>query len=307
MASYYDNTFVLQSMAFQQKHTMHPIFDSAHLNCPKNLENRVASPSLQYPGSHDDLLKLEDDITRAHHVEVNLPSMWSNVPQNMNVRSYSHDYFPMATSSNQTLSTELLLFDEDYQMGHKSQYSVDSAVSMSPPSMVSASSAKSNLRKIVKPRIATLYWEEEQTTCYQVRAHNVVVSRRENDNYINGTKLLNVTGMTRGKRDGMLKIEKGRLVVRNGSMNLKGVWIPFNRAIEIARNEGVDHLLYPLFVENILDFFRNHGQELRQDAMLDGDEEGEHSDNRARTSGVSGHRSQSSQSSQGCHGSRMFY
>lgn len=41
---------------------------------------------------------------------------------------------------------------------------------------------------------------------------------------VNGTKLLNVTGMSRGKRDGILKNEKGRVVVKVGAMHLKGVW-----------------------------------------------------------------------------------
>lgn len=152
---------------------------------------------------------------------------------------------------------------------HLSHNSVGSILSLS--STVSAS--KSTPRKITKPRIATTYWESEKTTCYQVQAHKVVVSRRENDDYVNGTKLLNVTGMTRGKRDGLLKTEKGRVVIRNGPMNLKGVWIPFHRASEIARNEGVDKLLYPLFVDQIRDFFREHGQELRQEPSLDTDGE----------------------------------
>lgn len=41
---------------------------------------------------------------------------------------------------------------------------------------------------------------------------------------INGTKLLNVAGMSRGKRDGILKSEKQRNVVKVGAMHLKGVW-----------------------------------------------------------------------------------
>lgn len=41
---------------------------------------------------------------------------------------------------------------------------------------------------------------------------------------INGTKLLNVAGMTRGRRDGILKSEKVRHVVKIGPMHLKGVW-----------------------------------------------------------------------------------
>lgn len=42
---------------------------------------------------------------------------------------------------------------------------------------------------------------------------------------INGTKLLNVAGMTRGRRDGILKSEKVRHVVKIGPMHLKGVWL----------------------------------------------------------------------------------
>lgn len=45
---------------------------------------------------------------------------------------------------------------------------------------------------------------------------------------INGTKLLNVTGMSRGKRDGILKNEKVRVVVKVGPMHLKGVWYEKN-------------------------------------------------------------------------------
>ena len=44
------------------------------------------------------------------------------------------------------------------------------------------------------------------------------------NHFINGTKLLNVAGMTRGRRDGILKSEKTRSVVKIGPMHLKGVW-----------------------------------------------------------------------------------
>ena len=45
------------------------------------------------------------------------------------------------------------------------------------------------------------------------------------DNYmINGTKLLNVAGMTRGRRDHLLKFENTRHVVRTGLIHLTGVW-----------------------------------------------------------------------------------
>lgn len=118
---------------------------------------------------------------------------------------------------------------------------------------------------IVKPRIATRRWEEERTNCYQVRVNEILVSRREDNNYINCTKLLNVTGMSRGKRDGILKTEKVKDVVKVGTMNLKGVWIPFDRAYEIARNEGVDELLQPLFVRNIKEYFLTEGYKLKNE------------------------------------------
>jgi enhanced filamentous growth protein 1 len=68
---------------------------------------------------------------------------------------------------------------------------------------------------------------------------------------INGTKLLNVAGMTRGRRDGILKSEKVRHVVKIGPMHLKGVWIPFDRALDFANREKITDLLYPLFVHDI--------------------------------------------------------
>jgi len=68
---------------------------------------------------------------------------------------------------------------------------------------------------------------------------------------INGTKLLNVAGMTRGRRDGILKAEKNKKVVKIGPMHLKGVWIPFDRALILANQEKITEKLYPLFVHNI--------------------------------------------------------
>lgn len=120
----------------------------------------------------------------------------------------------------------------------------------------------------VKPRVFTTFWEDQKTVCYQVEAHGILVSRREDTNYINGTKLLNVAGMTRGKRDGILKTERTKSVVKVGTMNLKGVWIPFERAAEIARNDGIDGLLYPLFVKDLKTFFKDKGSTLTNDNYI---------------------------------------
>ncbi|MCJ1321237.1 hypothetical protein MMC15_006581 [Xylographa vitiligo] len=103
----------------------------------------------------------------------------------------------------------------------------------------------------MKPRVTATLWEDEGSLCFQVEAKGVCVARREDNHMINGTKLLNVAGMTRGRRDGILKSEKLRHVVKIGPMHLKGVWIPFERALDFANREKITELLYPLFVHNI--------------------------------------------------------
>ncbi|KAL1650492.1 hypothetical protein SLS61_005957 [Didymella pomorum] len=103
----------------------------------------------------------------------------------------------------------------------------------------------------MKPRVTATLWEDEGSLCFQVEAKGVCVARREDNHMINGTKLLNVAGMTRGRRDGILKSEKTRHVVKIGPMHLKGVWIPFERALEFANKEKITESLYPLFVHDI--------------------------------------------------------
>ncbi|CAO3656058.1 unnamed protein product [Mucor fragilis] len=101
-----------------------------------------------------------------------------------------------------------------------------------------------------RPKLTTTVWEDEGTLCYQVDAKSVCVARRQDNDMINGTKLLNVVGMSRGKRDGILKNEKGRVVVKVGAMHLKGVWITFTRAKDLASKFKIVDILYPLFVED---------------------------------------------------------
>ena len=103
----------------------------------------------------------------------------------------------------------------------------------------------------MKPRVTATLWEDEGSLCFQVEAKGVCVARREDNHMINGTKLLNVAGMTRGRRDGILKSEKVRHVVKIGPMHLKGVWIPFDRALDFANKEKITESLYPLFVHDI--------------------------------------------------------
>ncbi|CZT53288.1 uncharacterized protein RSE6_14772 [Rhynchosporium secalis] len=102
-----------------------------------------------------------------------------------------------------------------------------------------------------KPRVTATLWEDEGTLCFQVDVNGTCVARREDNHMVNGTKLLNVAGMTRGRRDGILKAEKQKHVVKIGPMHLKGVWIPFEKALEFANREKITEMLYPLFVHNI--------------------------------------------------------
>ncbi|ORY03142.1 cell pattern formation-associated protein stuA [Clohesyomyces aquaticus] len=120
---------------------------------------------------------------------------------------------------------------------YTSQHQFDHTGQIAPPGM--------------KPRVTATLWEDEGSLCFQVEAKGVCVARREDNHMINGTKLLNVAGMTRGRRDGILKSEKTRHVVKIGPMHLKGVWIPFDRALEFANKEKITEQLYPLFVHDI--------------------------------------------------------
>lgn len=66
----------------------------------------------------------------------------------------------------------------------------------------------------------------DERVCGRIfEAWSTWTNKNVSDNHmINGTKLLNVAGMTRGRRDGILKSEKMRHVVKIGPMHLKGVW-----------------------------------------------------------------------------------
>ncbi|ORZ33309.1 transcription regulator HTH, apses-type DNA-binding domain-containing protein, partial [Catenaria anguillulae PL171] len=99
--------------------------------------------------------------------------------------------------------------------------------------------------------ITTFTWDDMSTLVYQVDVDLIAVCRRAADNYVNGTKLLNLTAMSRGKRDSILKHERLRSVVKCGPMRLKGVWIPLDRARELARAVKVDAQVYPLLEEQV--------------------------------------------------------
>lgn len=171
--------------------------------------------------------------------------------------------FNMHTSSDRSNPLILSHQQGEPQKGNQvsSSFSGNSSILQNPERTHRRSSETKSGSLPKKPRIATTFWENENTICYQVEYKNIVISRRQDSNYINATKLLNATGISRGKRDGILKAEKTKEVVKVGSMKLKGVWLPFERAAEFARNEGFDEVLYPLFVRDIKKYLRNTGND----------------------------------------------
>jgi len=141
-----------------------------------------------------------------------------------------------------------------FMNGDGSHSHLNGSTHLSSPSYASTPQYSTQLPLAGRHRVTTTLWEDEGTLCFQVDARGVCVARRHDNNMINGTKLLNVCGMSRGKRDGILKNEKERIVVKVGAMHLKGVWISFARAKQLAEQNGIADALYPLFEPNIQSF-----------------------------------------------------
>ena len=109
------------------------------------------------------------------------------------------------------------------------------------------------------PRVTSTLWEDEESLCIQVETEGICVARCEDNHMINGKELLKVAGIPQDRRDNILKAEKTRHVIKTDPPHLKGVWILYERALELAVSEGVVDKLYPLFVHDIGDFFISSG------------------------------------------------
>ncbi|KAG0003137.1 hypothetical protein BGZ65_001993 [Modicella reniformis] len=139
-------------------------------------------------------------------------------------------------------------------VGHAYGHSHDNIAALTPP----PSAPMPHELPPLRTRLTNTIWEDEHTFCYQVDVKGVCVARRADNHMVNGTKLLNVVGMSRGKRDGILKNEKGRVVVKVGAMHLKGVWIPLDRAAHHAKAHNIEENLYPLLVDDPTMFLYQH-------------------------------------------------
>jgi hypothetical protein len=180
------------------------------------------------------------------------------------------------------------------------QFYTPQAVSSS-PSYTSAPQYSAQLPLAGRHRVTTTLWEDEGTLCFQVDARGVCVARRHDNHMINGTKLLNVCGMSRGKRDGILKNEKERIVVKVGAMHLKGVWITFQRGKQLAEQNNILDVLYPLFEQNIQSFLYHPDNYPRTAAVMAAAQERHAQRSRASlgTDSPTGYQRASSQSANG--------
>ncbi|KAI9219951.1 transcription regulator HTH, apses-type DNA-binding domain-containing protein, partial [Blastocladiella britannica] len=119
--------------------------------------------------------------------------------------------------------------------------------SASPPPPAAAVPAPGQVSRAPSdPPLLLFHAEEMESQVFQLECNGVQLCRREADNFVNGTKLLNLAHMTRGKRDAILKHERVRDVVKAGTMRLKGVWIPLARALVLAQLHRLETLAYPL-------------------------------------------------------------
>lgn len=96
------------------------------------------------------------------------------------------------------------------------------------------------------PPLRISYWEDQKTQVVTQDIGIVQVSRRLDNNMVNGTKMLNLVGMSRGKRDAILKMEHARRVVRSGAVHLKGVWVLYERARQLAATYRLESQLNQL-------------------------------------------------------------
>ncbi|KKY18896.1 putative apses transcription factor [Phaeomoniella chlamydospora] len=104
-----------------------------------------------------------------------------------------------------------------------------------------------------KPSLIIFQWKDEGSLCYQIEVNGIHVTRREDNNFINASKLMMVARVPRQERYRLLKSEQNLHFVKRGSMHLRGIWIPLERALYFANKANVTSLVYPLFAENIRD------------------------------------------------------
>jgi len=184
---------------------------------------------------------------------VNLPSQYSTteIPyffneNNQNQQNNSINTTPQGNYQQQQSSSSLQESvdtpQENYEL-YKTPYTTipQSFNSDQPYITINDESLMKRMKKDIsqEPKLILIPWEDKKTFVFQLKIGNRTLSRRIDNHTVNGTKLLNIGGLTRGRRDGILKNEKERNVIKHGPLNLKGVWIPLSRARLITEKHKI--------------------------------------------------------------------
>ena len=96
-------------------------------------------------------------------------------------------------------------------------------------------------------------WNQEGTSLYSVTSLDITTYRREDNDMIHGTSLLEAAGVTPVMRDSLLRCQRNRSVVNDGPPQFQGVWITLEGALALANIYGITERMYPLFTEYIRD------------------------------------------------------
>lgn len=95
--------------------------------------------------------------------------------------------------------------------------------------------------------IGKVYWLEQEVHCYRLEIGDHKVCRRQDTHFINASKLIKLSSITRGRRDAILRAEKVKYTVRKDQIDFRGVWVPFERARYLAVLVGIYDQVQDLF------------------------------------------------------------
>jgi hypothetical protein len=84
---------------------------------------------------------------------------------------------------------------------------------------------------------------------YEMEIHRVAVMRRSSDSWLNSTQVLRLAGIDKAQGDKI--IEREILIgehetIQSGYGRSQGVWISYERGVELCRQYGVEEQLRPL-------------------------------------------------------------
>lgn len=105
-------------------------------------------------------------------------------------------------------------------------------------SMYSTSTPSTPVSSMEEDRrsVSLCYWREENTLLYQIECDGQTISRRLDNDLVNITKIMNSMGITKRKRDTLMRFES-RDVHISCSFDKRGIWIPLKRAEEIISRQ----------------------------------------------------------------------